>query len=179
MPYGDSSPFNPTTDINVEDIFNATSSAAAQNPSARGEANAKKLTFGAAQNTVSDPAMIAADGTVTINETGLYRFKFSFQFGRTGSGGTAKLLFRISNNDVQLGRTISVSLVNIDAVQYFENDTWIYLPAGQTLQADVMRDLSGADDGGCSGGLIPTDEGAGTWDDAPACQLILSRWVSQ
>ena len=65
-------------------------------------------------------------------------------------------------------------MANADAEQYFENDTWIFLPATTVLQFDVMRDASGTDSGGLFQRL-PTVE-AGSWNSAPSAALRVERW---
>ncbi len=163
------------SDLDIERVLDAVSSTTPQEPTGQGAANAKQIDFGAAVNDGSDPVMIDAAGVLTINETGTYRIKVALQFGRTGASGTSVLLFRVRVNGSQAGRSIVAKLVNSDATQYFENDTWITLPAGTVLAFDVMRDASGSDFGGLFG-FDPTTE-AGVWNDAPSAALRVERWT--
>jgi hypothetical protein len=98
------------------------------------------------------------------------------QFGRSGSSGTSELLFRVLTNGVQAGRSVAAKISNANDEQYFENDNWVNIPAGLVITFEVMRD----DAGNNSGGLIayePTDEGVGTWNNAPSAALRLERWI--
>ena len=66
----------------VERLVDGVSLATSQEPV--GTDAPLQLEFGAAVGTVSDPVMLAADGTLTINSTGTYRIKVSTAAGRTG-----------------------------------------------------------------------------------------------
>lgn len=171
----DTPPFDPAT-MRIDRVLEATSVAATQDPSGLGIANLLDVEFGPAQFGASDPVQIDANGLVTVNETGLYRVKLVLQFGRLGAGGVSHLLFRFLVGGVQIGRSISTRLDNTNTVAYLENDNWFNVPAGTTLQTQVMRDNAGNN----TGGLImttPTDEGAGTWNNAPSALIRFERWL--
>lgn len=175
-PLSTASSFNPTTDMQVERLFDGLSVAAEQNPTGTGFANAAQIEFGPAQGGVSEAFTLGSDGTMTINETGTYRIKVALQFGRIGAAGTSVLFFRVVVNGVQAGRSVGTKLLNSNTLFYFENDNWVNISAGTVIHFEVMRDSSGND----SGGLVaqdPVDEGAGTWIGAPTAALRLERWV--
>ncbi len=168
--------FDPTTGISVERLLDATATDATQFPSGSGVANSLQINFGAASGGASSPYTLGADGSLTINESGTYRIKVALQFGRTGSSGTSKLLFRVLTDGVQAGRSVAAKISNANDEQYFENDNWVNIPAGLVITFEVMRDDAGVD----SGGLLayePTDEGVGTWNNAPSAALRLERWT--
>lgn len=167
--------FNPTTSISIERLFDGVSSAASQEPTTTGQANSIQIEFGPAFGTASDPVSMDALGTITANQAGTYRAKVALQFGRSGSAGTSLLLFRVRVNDTQAGRSISSKLGNANDEQYFENDTWLTVPAGTTLKFDLMRDASGNDSGGLFA-IVPTVE-AGAWNDAPCSAIRIERWI--
>ena len=158
-------------------MLEAVSLATSQEPTGLGIANAIKLEFGAAQFTGGDPVMIDVNGQVTFNDTGLYRVKSIFQFGRTGASGTSEVLFRLLVDGVQLGRSVGVKLGNSDDLDYIDIDNWFNVPAGTTLDTEIMRDNVGNDSGGVFK-TTPTDEGAGTWNDVPCTVLRIERWSS-
>ena len=158
-------------------MLEAISLAVSQEPSGLGIANAIQVEFGAAQFTVSDPVMIDVNGTVTFNVTGMYKVKSIFQFGRTGASGTSEVLFRLLVDGVQLGRSVGVKLGNSDVLNYIDIDNWFNVPAGTTLETEIMRDNSGNNSGGIFK-TAPTDEGAGTWGDVPCTILRIERWAS-
>ena len=168
--------FNPTTDMSIERLFDAESDTSAQEPTGLGVANAIQISFGPAIGDSSDPVQIDANGTVTFNQGGTYRIKVALEFGREGASGTSVLLFRVRVNGVQAGRSISTSLPNSNASQYFENDTWLTVPAGVVLRFDVMRDASGTDFGGLFG-LAPTVDGGNEWNDSPSAMIRMERWT--
>jgi hypothetical protein len=160
-------------DITTERLLDGLSTTTPQEPSARGEANAVQVDFGPT-NTTNTHVHLAANGAVTFNTSGLYRIKVALQFGRAGASGTSIILFRVLVNGTQAGRSIISKLSSADETQYFENDTWIYFPAGTTLTFEVMRELSGSNFGGLIG-FDPTDEGAGTWNNAPSAAIRVER----
>lgn len=162
-------------DIVIERIIDNISEAESQEPAGTGVANAIQVEFGVAANTPSDPVNILSDGTLTINETGTYRIKVALQFGRTGASGTSLILFKVDVNDVQAGRSIAARINNPNVLSYFENDTWITLPAGVTLKFFVMRDAQGDDSGGLFK-ITPTAE-AGSWNDASCAAIRVERWT--
>lgn len=176
-PYDPSSgSFSPATDMQIERLFDALSSATEQNPTGTGITNATQIEFGPAQGGVSEAFSLASDGAMIINESGTYRIKIALQFGRTGAAGTSVLFFRVLVNGAQAGRSVGAKLLNSNTLFYFENDNWVNIPAGTEIKFELMRDTSGNN----SGGLVaqdPTDEGAGTWIGAPTAALRLERWV--
>lgn len=169
------SDFDPTSGIRIQRVFDGVSLASSQQPTGLGVANAIKVEFGAAQNTVSDPAMIDSAGKVTINEAGTYRIKLALQFGRTGASGTSILFFRALINGIQIGRTLATKLSNASDTTYLENDNWINFPAGTTVEVEIMRDSAGSNFGGLFQ-TVPSVE-AGAWNDAPCAVIRVERWV--
>jgi len=168
--------FDPETDIVIERVLEAISLATSQDPTGLGIANAINVEFGAAQFTGSDPVMIDVNGRITFNVAGLYRVKSVFQFGRTGASGTSEVLFRLLVGGVQLGRSVGVKLGNSDDLRYIDIDNWFNVPAGTTMDTQIMRDLSGNN----SGGIVqttPTDEGSGTWGVVPCTIIRVERWA--
>lgn len=168
--------FNPTTDINIERILDGESTLAMQEPTGVGPANAIRINFGPAVNTVADPANLLANGQLQINVAGLYHIKISLQFGRTGTGGTSILLFRVASGGVQLGRSVYAKIANENTDRYFENDTWAFFPAGFILDAEIMRDSAGTDSGGLFR-FVPTAAGGAEWNAAPSAAIRVERWI--
>lgn len=172
----DNPAFNPTTDMIIERLIEGTSLAASQQPTGLGIANAINVEFGVAVGTVGDPVQMDVDGKVTFNTAGLYRVKVVFQFGRTGGSQTAEVLFRFLINGAQLGRTVGVKLGNADDLRYIDIDNWFNVPQGATLDTQVMRDANGNDSGGLFQ-TVPTDEGAGTWNNVPCAVVRIERFI--
>lgn len=159
----------------IDRLIEGISLSASQEPTGKGIANAKNLEFGAA--VVGTDVSLSVGGQLTFHTAGLYRIKVVFQFGRTGQSGTSEILFRFLINGVQLGRSVGAKLGNADALEYIDIDNWFNVPAGTTLDTQVMRDISGDDSGGCFT-TSPTDEGAGTWNDVPCAVMRVERWSS-
>jgi hypothetical protein len=169
--------FDPTTDISMERLIDGVSVAVSQNPTGLGIANATRVEFGPAVNTGSDPANLLANGELQINVAGTYRIKLAMQFGRTGSSQTSILLFRVTDDaGNQLGRSIAALIDDADTDRYLENDTWLTVPGPINLRFEIMRDNAGNNSGGLIS-TVPTDEGVGTWNDAPSAALRVERWT--
>jgi len=167
------SPSDPSL-INIERLLDAESVALSQEPIGLGASNAVQIEFGPPVNTPLDPVNIDASGALFVNESGTYRIKAALQFGRTGGAGTSELLFRVLANGVQSGRSVHTSVQNSNITSYFENDTWIFLPAGTILTFEVMRDASGNDSGGIYS-FTPSAE-AGSWNFSPSSAIRVDRW---
>lgn len=169
--------FSPTADISMERLIDGVSLAVAQNPTGTGIAEAVQVEFGAAIGTGSDPVNLLSDGELQINEAGTYRIKLALQFGRTGSSQTSILLFRVTDDaGNQLGRSVAALIDDADTDRYLENDTWLTVPGPVNLRFEVMRDDAGNDSGGLIA-TVPTNEGAGTWNDAPTAAIRVERWI--
>jgi len=168
--------FNPTTDMLIERLIEGVSLAVSQQPTGLGFANSVMIEFGAAQGGPNDPVQLDVDGKATFNVAGLHRIKVVFQFGRTGGAQVAEIFFRFLINGFQLGRTVGVKLGNSDDLRYIDIDNWFNVPAGATLEVEIMRDNAGNNSGGLFQ-TIPTDEGAGTWNMVPCAVLRIERMV--
>lgn len=161
--------------IDIDRVLDGESLATEQEPTGTGVAGATQIEFGPAVNTSADPVNLLADGTVQVNQTGLYRIKVAAQFGRDDTTGTARLLFRVLINGVQAGRSVNFNIINARSTDYFENDTWITLPQGTELTFEVMRDSSGADNGGLFS-FTPTPDGGNEWNFSPSAAIRIERW---
>ena len=150
--------------MSATQVLNA-SSTDFQNPS--GLDTALQVSFGPAQGTASDPVMIDAAGTVTFNQTGLYLVNGMGNIHRTSQNNVALLLFRGLVNGVQAGIVKGFDIDTQNLMMPYE----ITIPfsvsvAGTTFAFQIMRDSSGADDGG----LTPKVT-AGPWDDIPSANM--------
>lgn len=133
-----------------------------------------QMEFGAAINDVTDPAMLAADGTLTINQAGTYRIKISVAYGRTGGAGTSELYFRALVNGVQAGQSVHAKVGAADVYTPYTDEAWLTLPAGTVIKYEIMRDSSGND----SGGLFSGSPTPGDWNDNPSAAIRVERWAS-
>ena len=163
--------FNLDSSVTIKRLIDASSSVAVQNPTGLGIAGEMRVLFGA--DAIS-PEVTVKGGEVEVLESRLYRLKLSLQYYRATSGGTAVLLFSVRVGGItvefQAGRSVVEKIINANSTSYFENDTWIYLPAGAKLYFFIMRDSSGANDGGIKG-FSPTLSGGAKWNDIPAAAL--------
>ena len=166
--------FNPFTDMQVDRLIEGVS--LAENPTGLGIANAINVEYGAAIGTGSDPVQLSVNGRLTFNQAGLYRVKAVFQFGRSGGTGTSEVLFRFLISGSQSGRTAGAKLANAASVRYIDIDHWFNVPAGATLDTQIMRNNVGHNSGGLFK-IAPSDEGVGTWNDVPCAVIAVERFI--
>ena len=130
-----------------------------------------QVTFGAASGTPSDPVQLAADGTITFNEAGLYLFNGFGNFERQGSsGGVSVTLFRALINGSQVGVIKAVELDSTGVMIPYEVTTPIQASAADTLTWEILRDSSGVNQGG-----LYTHTNLSAWDDVPSASINIYR----
>ena len=188
------SEFNPTTDMQIERLYDGSSAILSQQPS--GLDSPLEIQFGAAEGTPSDPIQTLVRGgnseasILRINQAGTYRLKTSIQFGRTGGAGTSQLNFRaLINgvqagrsqlnfrallNGVQAGRSISGYLANANVLNLLVDEAWLTLPAGLDITYELIRDSNGNDSGGLFAGETSGSTG---WNPSPAASVRVERWI--
>ena len=134
--------------------------------------NPLQVTFGAAQNTSTDPVMLDALGNITFNQTGMYLFNGFGNIERQGSsGGVSALLFRALIDGVQAGVVKGFELNTTGVMFPYETTIVINITeAGTVLTWEIMRDSSGVNQGGMYTHIAP-----GPWDDVPSAQIQIFK----
>lgn len=130
-----------------------------------------QLTFGAAQNSGTDPVMINSAGLVTFNVDGNYAVRIKLQNGRTGSTGTSILLSRLLLNGSQIGSAAAVKITETDATTPTDSRVVVNATAGQAFVVQIMRDSAGSN----FGGVYPQVATVAAWGAAPSALLVISR----
>lgn len=132
-----------------------------------------QVTFGAAQNTSTDPVMLDALGNITFNQTGMYLFNGFGNIERQGSsGGTVSLLFRALIDGVQAGIVKGFDLSSIGIMIPYEITTIINITeAGTVLTWEILRDSSGVNGGG-----MYTHTTSSSWDNVPSAQIQIFKF---
>lgn len=125
------------------------------------------LTAGFDANVSNSDISINTSGTITAVTAGLYACTFNMNFGRTTATGTAVLSARLLKNGVQLGFTQGATLADNVNSRPMQANLEIPLLATDVLQVQIMRDSSGANEGG----LIAIPITPVSWGDIP------SYWV--
>lgn len=167
---GSSSSGSPTASVS-EILLTARSTAASQDPV--GLDNPLQVEYGPAQLTSSDPVMLAADGTLTINETGVYYISAVLPVGRDGAAGVSELYLRSTVNGVQTGGSGHVQLDNSTVSLPLSFNNIIPATAGDVLVTELVRDSGGND----SGGLHQSTPTLVDWNPAYSSVLIVSRLI--
>lgn len=152
------------------EVLRATS-AVNQLPTALG--TAIQVSFGAAQNSSSDPVMINAAGLVTFNQAGAYAVRIKLQCGRTGATGVVTLVSRIRVGATQYGSSASVRLDNANTIVPTESRVVINATAGMTLNVQVVRDS--VDSSTDAGGLYAIQPATAGWSASPSALIVVSR----
>lgn len=147
-------------------ILSGSSTAASQQPS--GTDTPLQVEFGPAQNT--DQVSLAVDGTITINQAGLYVFNFVFTSGRTGTSGTVRLFGRLLVDGNQTGSSLFNAITN-------QNDGYQTvltlsgsLVANQMITFEIIRDSTGNN----NGGLFQQDPTPAGWETTPSAKVTCS-----
>ncbi len=134
------------------------------------------VSFGAAQGGSTDPIQLDADGTLTVNQSGLYFVRLNLQYGRTGANGTSWIYFRTTIapdgiNYVQGGRTVLTKLVNSSSSFSFQNVSVSSFQEGWKIRVEVMR----GSEGNNTGGLIATDPLEASWSVSPSAEITMQK----
>ena len=132
-----------------------------------------QVTFGAAQNTATDPVMLDALGNITFNKTGMYLFNGFGNIERQGSsGGVSVLLFRALIDGVQAGVVKGFELNTTGVMFPYETTIVINITeVGTVLTWEILRDSSGVNQGG-----MYTHTALGPWDDVPSAQIQIFKF---
>jgi len=157
------------------DINSILSGAETTNQEPSGLDSALQVKFGAAQGDSSSVVQLAADGTLTFNQNGVYFIDVYLNFERQGSsGGTTVTLFRELINDVQVGPIKGIDLASTGVMIPYETlvpitigDTYA---TGSTVKFQILRDSSGVDGGG-----LYTHTTGSSWDDVPSAYIEVYR----
>jgi hypothetical protein len=131
-----------------------------------------QVTFGAAQGSASDPVMLAADGTITFNDVGVYLINGFGNFERQGSsGGVTVTLWRALIDGVQAGVTKAVELDKIGVMIPYEVTVPLTITTeGTELTYQIMRDSSGIDAGG-----LYIHGSLGGWSNVPSASMDIYK----
>ena len=132
-----------------------------------------QIEFGAAQKTASDPVMLAANGLVTVNQSGTYAVRVKLQNGRVGASGVSYLFSRIMKGAKQVGVSQCVELSSPDSLIPTDSRVVVDLLAGDTLYCELVRDSAGGA-GNNSGGIYRQTCASG-WNMSPSALLVISR----
>lgn len=142
-----------------------------QLPTALG--TALQLTFGAAQNSSSNPVMLNAAGLVTFNTAGNYAVRIKLQCGRAGATGVVTVASRILLGGTQYGSSAAVRLDNANTIVPLESRVVINATAGQALAIQIVRDS--VDSSINAGGVYAIQPATSGWAASPSALIVVSR----
>ena len=136
--------------------------------------NPIQLTFGPAQGTATDPVMIDAAGAITFNVAGVLPIDAGFHISRSTSTGTAKMFLQAKLNGVAIENSVPVFVAEVDESKPARFSSNLPVTAGDILTIELVRDSTGADDGG----LIAVNPVVGDFNPAPSCFIAVSQYVT-
>lgn len=142
---GSASFVHPTTLENVE-IVNTISNFNSANISPSGTDT--PLVAGFSSTVSNTDVTMDSSGVITVNTTGVYRFTFNLNFGRSTNTSTAIVLARLLINDVQFGFTQGVTIDSNASTRPVQIDVITQASASDTYKVQIMRDSAGQNDGG-------------------------------
>ena len=132
-----------------------------------------QIEFGAAQKTASDPVMLAANGLVTVNQSGTYAVRVKLQNGRVGASGVSYLFSRIMKGVTQVGVSQCVKLSSPDSLIPTDSRVVMDLLAGDTIYVQIVRDSAGG--AGSNSGGVYSQTSSNGWALSPSALLVISR----
>ncbi len=147
-------------------IFIGGSTAASQEPSAVD--TELQIEFGAAQNDGTDDASLSVAGAITFNVASTYLVKFK---GHIGAASVSVIALRWLVNGTMVGTPIINLLPASNALNPIETELVVVADAGDVLTAEIVRDSSGANDGG----LMAMDVTASGWGTARSAEVSVRK----
>lgn len=130
------------------------------------------ITFGPAQGSSSTPVEMLANGSLKINQPGVYITDIVVSIGRIGAaGGESHFWIRVLVNDVQQGRAIHTLVDNASTQIPQQFQLGGNLVAGDIVRAEMYRDSIGVDKGGLYTGVSSIG-----WGIAPSTRLNVKRF---
>jgi len=132
-----------------------------------------QISLGPVDNSPGGAISVAADGSVTINESGLYSITGFIFAARTTSTGVSTLGLCSRANGVQFGPTFPIVLdsSNADNIISVGGAGAVYIPAGTVLTYHLRL----FEDGGGDNGIFPNAYATAGWLDTPSARLIVYK----
>ena len=129
-----------------------------------------QIEFGPAQNT--DIIDLAADGTLTVKETGAYLVFTTFYFSRASSVGEVHFYIRLLKDGIQQGNPIAVRQSDDDITLplFLATSTSVDTAVPTDFTLECVRDSSGVN----SGGLRSLASGIG-WGQTPSARMRIIK----
>jgi hypothetical protein len=128
-----------------------------------------QVEFGAAQSTPD--FFLDTAGGLTVNTSGVYLVNFAGRMARTVSAGTATVMIRYLVNGAAQPFTTAQTLESGAFSIPFTSGRTLSLTAGDVLTVEIMRDSSGANDGGLTS-FTPVDS---SWAPCPSAAIVVSK----
>jgi hypothetical protein len=132
--------------------------------------NPLQVEFGVAQST--DAVDIAADGTWTVKEIGVYLIFSTYYFSRTSSTGQVHFFIRLLVNGVQEGNPIGIIQTDDDITTPIFLTSVVSVTGSVPIEFTVecVRDADGIDNGG-----LKSIESSIGWGQTPSARLRIVK----
>lgn len=130
-----------------------------------------QVAFGSAQS--NQFASVNGAGLITLLEAGYYDVRLRLSFGRQTNNGNALLIARAVVNGAQSGPSQAIHMSGVQFNIPIEFTFSLDAEADTTISFQIMRDSSGANDGGLYA-FTPTNL---SWNPSPSADILITRWV--
>ena len=121
--------------------------------------------------TITGEMTINADGSMVCNVDGDYFFSMNLTYGRSTNSGLAKMHIRVMINGVQRGASGDNFFSSQNDRLSKGNSFVLGLTAGDILHIELVRDSTGANDGG----LFISNPAAAGWADSPSANIAIYK----
>lgn len=132
-----------------------------------------QIAFGIAEGTINDPVMLAADGTITINQTGQYNVRVFLNCGGVSATDTAWLFFRFLINGTEATTPLLAKITDPGQTVYVEFERDRSFNAGDIIITQMIRDSQGDN----TGSIISEAPVLGDWIDSPSAILVITELI--
>tara|TARA_R110000772_G_scaffold268703_1_gene397730 strand:- start:2095 stop:2634 length:540 start_codon:yes stop_codon:yes gene_type:complete len=129
-----------------------------------------QITFGTPINITND-IDIAANGEFTCNVAGEYLFFMTLNYARTSPTGTSQMHVRVLFDGVQLGGSGDNYFTNQNDKLSKSTSFVLGMTVGQVLTIELLRDSTGANDGG----LEATNPTPVDWNTTPSAGMVIYK----
>lgn len=160
----------PPSEPTSEPVLSSASLLTVQEPALLGELGLISVDFGPDTAVIDEPVSISG-GDIVINEAGNYTVETELTMGRDTNSGIATLLTRTLVDAVDITGTTVTTIAHSNTVETVSQILNLDLNAGQVISMEMIRDASGANDGGLTQ-VLPAATG---WSAVPSAKVKVKR----
>lgn len=141
------------------------------NQNISGTDNPLQVNFGAANANTS--VSVDSGGTITFLEDGSYLVNVDLHVGRSNNTGTATIYARALVNDQPYGPTYNVEITSDVSTRNIHFMLPNHYISGDTIKIQVIRESTGANDGG----LYTRNPTLAGWENTPSAAVVIQKII--